>query len=74
MHAGARGISCRLAQGAEESCIEVGDTGDLVIEDRRAVGDGAATLAERTWLLRANERGTGSLAARVTELAVVDGG
>ena len=43
-----RGIGRSPAQGAEESWIEVGDTRDLVIEDRRAVGDGTVGLAERT--------------------------
>ena len=43
-----RGIRCSLAQGTEESWIEVGHTRDLVIEDRRAVGDGTVSLAKRT--------------------------
>ena len=42
-----RGISCGLAQGTEERWIKVGYTRNLVIEDRRAVGDGTVSLAER---------------------------
>jgi hypothetical protein len=42
-----RGIGRGLAQGAEERRIEVGDTRNLVVEDRRAVGDGTVGLAER---------------------------
>src|SRR6266508_471426 len=42
------GISCSLAQGTEESWIEVGYTRDLVVEDRCAVGDGTVSLAKRT--------------------------
>lgn len=41
------GISCCLPHGTEKSWIEVGDTRDLVVEDRRAAGDGAVSLAER---------------------------
>ena len=44
------GISCSLAQGAEESWIEVGYPRNLVIEDRRAVGDGTVSFAKRTTL------------------------
>jgi hypothetical protein len=36
-----------LAQGTAESWIELGYTRNLVIEDRRAVGDGAVSLAKR---------------------------
>ena len=43
-----RGIRRGLAQGAEESRIELGDTRNLVVEDRRAVGDGTVSLAKRT--------------------------
>jgi hypothetical protein len=43
-----RGIRCSLAQGTEESRIEVGYTRNLVIKDRRAVGDGTVSLAKRT--------------------------
>ncbi len=42
------GISCSLAQGTEESWIKVGYTRNLVIKDRRAVGDGTVSLAKRT--------------------------
>ena len=48
-----RGISCSLAQGTEESWIEVGYTRNLVIKDRRAVGDGTVSLAKRTTVLTA---------------------
>ena len=47
------GISCSLAQGAEESWIKVGYTWKLVIKDRRAVGDGTISLATRTTVLTA---------------------
>ena len=43
-----RGIGCRPAQGAEQIGVENADARDLVVEDRRAVGDGAVSLAERT--------------------------
>ena len=43
-----RGISCSLAQGTEQIGVEVGYTRDLVVEDRRAVGDGTVGLAKRT--------------------------
>ena len=43
-----RGIRCGLAQGTEESWIEFGYTRNLVIKDRRAVGDGTVSLAKRT--------------------------
>ena len=56
-----RGISCSLAQGTEESWIKVGYTRNLVIEDRRAVGDGTVSLAKRTTVLTAK---TTVLAAR----------
>ncbi len=48
-----RGIRCSLAQGTEESWIKVGYTRNLVIEDRRAVGDGTVSLAKRTTVLTA---------------------
>jgi len=47
------GISCSPAQGTEEGWIEVGYTWDLVIEDRRATGDGTVSLAQRTTRLTA---------------------
>jgi len=43
-----RGIRRGPAQGTEESPIEVRYTRNLVVEDRRAVGDGAVSLAKRT--------------------------
>jgi len=42
------GIRCSFAQGTEERWIEVGYTRNLVIKDRRAVGDGTVSLAKRT--------------------------
>ena len=48
-----RGIRRGLAQGTEQSRIELGHTRDPVVEDRRAVGDGAAGLAERAAVLAA---------------------
>src|SRR5215211_967372 len=60
-----RGISCSLAQGAEKSWIKVGYTRNLVIEDRRAVGDGTVSLAERTPVLTAK---TTVLTAKTTLL------
>jgi hypothetical protein len=48
-----RGISCSLAQGTEEGWIKVGYTRNLVIKDRRAVGDGTVSLAKRTTVLTA---------------------
>jgi hypothetical protein len=46
-----RGISCSPTQGTEESWVKVGYTRYLVIKDRRAVGDGAVSLAKRTTVL-----------------------
>ena len=43
-----RGLRRGLAQGTEESWIKVGHTRNLVVEDRRAVGDGTVSLAKRT--------------------------
>ena len=43
-----RGVRCSLAQGTEESWIQVGYTRNLVIKDRRAVGDGTVSLANRS--------------------------
>jgi hypothetical protein len=45
-----RGISRSLAQ---EGWIKIGDTRNLVIKDRRAVGDGTVSLAKRTTVLTA---------------------
>ena len=50
-----RGIRCRLAQGTEQIGVEVGDTRNRVVEDRRAVGDGTAGLAKRTTVLTATD-------------------
>jgi hypothetical protein len=47
------GIGCSLAQGTKESRIEVGDTRNLVIEDRRSVGDGTVSVVECTTVLTA---------------------
>jgi hypothetical protein len=69
-----RGISCSLAQGTEESWIKVGYTRNLVIKDRRAVGDGTVSLAKRSTVLPAKDGGTVSLARRTTVLAAKDGG
>jgi hypothetical protein len=69
-----RGIRCSLAQGTEESWIKVGYTRNLVIKDRRAVGDGTVSLARRTTVLAAEEEGTVSLARRTTVLTAKDVG
>jgi hypothetical protein len=47
------GIRRGLAQGTEESRIKLGYTRNLVVEDRRAVGDGTVSLAKRTAVLTA---------------------
>ena len=49
------GIRCSFAQGTEERWIEVGYTRNLVIKDRRAVGDGTVSLAKRTTVLTAKD-------------------
>ena len=67
------GISCSLAQGTEESWIEVGYTRNLVIEDRRAVGDGTVSFAKRTMLAGRTRRAT-VLAAKTTVLTARDVG
>ena len=51
-----RSISCSLAQGTKQIGVEVGYTRDLVIEDRRAVGDGTVSLAKRTTVLTGKTR------------------
>ena len=61
-----------MAQGTEESWIKVGYTRNLVIEDRRAVGDGPVSLAKRTTVLTAKDDGTVSLAKRTTVLTAKD--
>ena len=67
-----RGISCSLAQGTEQIRVEVGYTRNLVIKDRRAVGDGTVSLAKRTTVLAAKDGGTLSLAERATVLTAKD--
>jgi len=64
-----RGIGCSSAQGTEQISVEVGDTRNLVIEDRRAVGDGTVSLAKRTTVLTAE---TTVLTAKTTVLAAKD--
>jgi hypothetical protein len=64
-----RGISCSLAQGTEEGRIKVGYTRNLVIKDRRAVGDGTVSLAKRTTVLTGKSRG---LAGKATVLTARD--
>jgi hypothetical protein len=49
------GIGRSLAHGTEENWIKVGYTRNLVIEDRRAVGDGTVSLAKRTTALTAKD-------------------
>jgi hypothetical protein len=53
----ARGIRRGLAQGTEEGWIKVGYGRKIVIEDRRAVGNGTVSLAKRTTLLTTKRRG-----------------
>jgi hypothetical protein len=64
-----RGIRCRLAQGTEQIGIEVGYTRNLVIEDRRAVGDGTVSLAKCTTVLTTK---TAVLTAKPTGLTAKD--
>ena len=64
------GIGCSLAQGTEESWIKVGYTRNLVIKDRRAVGDGTVSLAKRTTVLTAKT--TTSLRGVMGDAAVED--
>jgi hypothetical protein len=70
-----RGISCSLAQGTEENWIKVRYTRNLVIKDRRAVGDGTVSFAKRTTVLVTKDDGTVGLAKRTTVLTAkgVDG-
>ncbi len=65
------GIRCSLAQSTEEGWIKVGYTRNLVIKDRRAVGDGTVSLVKRTTVLTAQD-GTVSLARRTTVLTAKD--
>ena len=71
-----RGIGCSLAQGTEESWIEVGYTRNLVIEDRRADGDGTVSFAKRTTLAERSRRAkrTTVLTAKTTVLTARDVG
>jgi hypothetical protein len=66
----ARGGSRALTQGEEKSRIEVRDARNLVVEDRRAFGDGTVGLAERTTFL---PWGDGALAGRATVVGARDG-
>ena len=60
------GISCSPAQGAEQIGVELGDTRNVVVEDRRAVGDGTVSLAKRpnalAWVVQARRARTASRA------------
>ena len=67
-----RGISCSLAQGTEESWIKVGYTRNLVIKDRRAVGDGTVSLAKRTTVLTAKDDGGSLRRTSMGDAAVED--
>ena len=72
-----RGIRCRSAHGTEQIGVEVGDTRNLVIEDRRAVGDDTVSLAKRTTVLAAKDHravgdGTFSLAERTRVVTAKD--
>jgi hypothetical protein len=51
LHTVGGGIGCSPAYCTEETRIEIGYGRNLVIEDRRAVRDGAARLAQRTAVL-----------------------
>jgi hypothetical protein len=53
-----RGISRSSAQGTEQTWIKPGYTRNLVIEDRRAVGDGTVSLAKRATVLTAKDADT----------------
>ena len=48
-----RGISCGLAQGTEQVGVELRYARNVIVEDRRAVGDGTVSLAKRTTVLTA---------------------
>jgi hypothetical protein len=70
------GISCSLAQGTDESWSEVGYTGNLVIEDRRAVGNGTVSFTKRTTLAGRTRRAkrTTVLTAKTTVFIARDVG
>ena len=55
-------IGCCSAQGTEQIRVELGYTRNLVIEDRRAIGDGTVGLAKRTTMPT----------AKITVLAATD--
>jgi hypothetical protein len=63
------GMSCSLAQGTEESWIKVGYTRNLVIKDRRTIGDGTVSLVKRTTVLTSK---TAVLTAKTTVLTAKD--
>jgi hypothetical protein len=63
------GISCSSAQGTEQIRVEVGYTRNLVIKNRRAVGNGTISLAKRTTVLTAK---TAVLTATTTVLTAMD--
>jgi hypothetical protein len=71
-----RGIGCSLAQGTEQVGVEVGYTRNLVIKDRRAVGDGTVGLAKRTTVLSGKDEvltaKTTVLTAKTTVLTAKD--
>src|SRR5689334_9331499 len=71
----ARGVVCGALQRVEEIGIEVGYTRNALVEDRRAVGDGAVGLAERTALGEpaVPARRTGFLTEGGTEVMANDG-
>src|SRR5436309_403013 len=62
------GIGCSPAQGTEESRFEVGYSRNLVIEDRRPIGDGAVGFAKRSTAVAAKD-GAVTLANRTTARA-----
>jgi hypothetical protein len=64
-----RGISCSLAQGAEQIGVELGYARNLVIKDRCAVGDGTVSLAKRTTVLTGKDE---VLTAKTTVLTAGD--
>jgi hypothetical protein len=72
----ARSIRCSLAQGAEEGWIKVGYGRKIVIEGRRAVGNGTVSLAKRTTLAERTRRAkrTTVLTAKTTVLTAMDVG
>ena len=46
-----RGVGCGSAQGTEQSRVKLGHARNLVVEDRRAAGDGTVGLAKGTAVL-----------------------